>query len=184
MRHEAPYGDLRERTVVVTGGNGGIGLGLAVGVGRAGAEVAIWGRSEAKNRIAVESLEEMGIVAHAIVCDVSNESSVVDAMTATLSRFERVDAMFANAGTAGNESAFVDLSLDDWHAVMRVDVDGVFLSLRAAARHMGERGGGGDDSFMKERCDRAALPHRLASMVRVESTRRRDHPRLHVDACA
>ena len=143
MRHEAPYGDLRERTVVVTGGNGGIGLGLAVGVGRAGAEVAIWGRSEAKNRIAVESLEEMGIVAHAIVCDVSNESSVVDAMTATLSRFERVDAMFANAGTAGNESAFVDLSLDDWHAAMRVDVDGVFLSLRAAARHMGERGGGG-----------------------------------------
>ena len=85
MRHEAPYGDLRERTVVVTGGNGGIGLGLAVGVGRAGAEVASWGRSEAKNRVAVESLEEMGIVAHAIVCDVSNESSVVDAMTATLS---------------------------------------------------------------------------------------------------
>ncbi len=143
MPDEAPSGDLRGRTVVVTGGNGGIGLGLAVGVGRAGADVAIWGRNEAKNAAAVASLEELGIAAQAFVFDVSQESSVDDAMQATLSRCERVDAMFANAGTAGHESPFVDLALEDWRAVMSVDVDGVFLSLRAAARHMVERGGGG-----------------------------------------
>jgi NAD(P)-dependent dehydrogenase (short-subunit alcohol dehydrogenase family) len=143
MPEELPYGDLRGRTVVVTGGNGGIGLGLATGVGRAGAQVAIWGRNEAKNQAAVTSLEHLDIVVHAVGCDVSDEASVGDAMHATLARFGRVDAMFANAGTAGHESPFVDLSFDDWRAVMRVDVDGVFLSLRAAARHMVERGEGG-----------------------------------------
>ena len=76
MREEVPHGDLRGRTVVVTGGNGGIGLGLATGVGRAGAEVAIWGRNETKNRTAITSLGELGIVAHAVVCDVSDEASV------------------------------------------------------------------------------------------------------------
>jgi NAD(P)-dependent dehydrogenase (short-subunit alcohol dehydrogenase family) len=143
MSSEVPYGDLRGRTVVVTGGNGGIGLALAVGVGRAGAQVAIWGRNAAKNAAAVASLAELGVTSHAVVCDVSEEASVDDAMGATLARFGRVDALFANAGTAGHEAPFVDLTLDDWRAVMRVDVDGVFLTLRAAARHMVERGEGG-----------------------------------------
>lgn len=134
---------LAGRTVVVTGGNGGIGLALASGVGRAGAQVAIWGRNASKNAAAVESLVGQGIIAHGLVCDVSDETSVDVAMASTLDHFGRVDVMFANAGTAGSEIKFVDLTLDDWRAVMSVDVDGVFLSLRAAARHMidADRGG-------------------------------------------
>jgi hypothetical protein len=64
-------------------------------------------------------------------------------MTATLDRFGRVDAVFANAGVGGRETRFVDLSLEDWRALMRVDLDGAFLSLREGARHMVERGEGG-----------------------------------------
>jgi NAD(P)-dependent dehydrogenase (short-subunit alcohol dehydrogenase family) len=129
----AEYGNLRGRTVVVTGGNGGIGLALAHGVGRAGASVSIWGRNAAKNDAAQASLEAEGITAHATVCDVS-EAEVDAAMAATLARFGSIDTLFANAGVAGAEVKFIDLSLEEWRALMGVDVDGAFLSLRAAAK--------------------------------------------------
>ncbi len=131
------------RTVVVTGGNGGIGLALARGVGRAGATVAVWSRNEEKNAAAVELLTDEGVTAFAFGCDVRHEEQVAAAMSATLARFAKVDALFANAGIGGAEVPFVDLSLADWRELMSVDVDGAFLSLREGARHMLDRGEGG-----------------------------------------
>jgi NAD(P)-dependent dehydrogenase (short-subunit alcohol dehydrogenase family) len=135
-------GRLRGRTVVVTGGNRGIGLGIARGVGRAGAAVAIWGRDEARNTDAVAELVAEGIRAVAVRCDVSQEPSVTDAFAATLASFGAVDCLFANAGITG-VTPFIDMSLDEWHRVLSVNLDGVFLCFRAAARHMVERGEGG-----------------------------------------
>jgi NAD(P)-dependent dehydrogenase (short-subunit alcohol dehydrogenase family) len=138
-----PFGDLRGRVAVVTGGNGGIGLSMATGIARSGAAVAVWGRSEAKNAAAVESLRAEGVDAAAFVCDVGDETAVDAAMAATLERFGKVDALVANAGVAGGETRFVDMTLEEWQALMRIDVDGAFLTLRAGARHMVTRGEGG-----------------------------------------
>lgn len=131
------------RTVVVTGGNGGIGLALARGVGRAGAAVGIWARNDEKNDAAVQLLADDGVSAFAVGCDVRHEEQISAAMSATIARFGKVDALFANAGVGGAEVRFVDLSLADWRDLMSVDVDGAFLSLREGARHMLERGEGG-----------------------------------------
>lgn len=128
---------------MITGGNGGIGLALARGVAEAGAQVCLWARNEDKNRAAIEQLRTVGAEAHSEGCDVTDESAVANAMAATVRRFGKVDALFANAGVAGSEVRFVDLTLRDWREVMSVNVEGSFLCLREGARHMTERGEGG-----------------------------------------
>jgi NAD(P)-dependent dehydrogenase (short-subunit alcohol dehydrogenase family) len=135
--------DLTGRVVVVTGGNGGIGLGLAHGVARAGATVAVWGRDEPKNRRAAAELTEAGHEAVAFGCDVTDEEQVVDTFARTVAELGRVDTFFANAGITGNAARFVDMTLEEWRRVFRVNVDGTFLCLREAARHMVARGEGG-----------------------------------------
>jgi NAD(P)-dependent dehydrogenase (short-subunit alcohol dehydrogenase family) len=136
-------GRLDGRVVVVTGGNGGIGLGMADAMALAGADVAIWGRDEAKNAAAVDRLRHHGHRAESFAVDVSNEASVDDTFARTVDTMGRVDSLFANAGTPGNGVPFWQQSLDEWRRVMSVNLDGVFLCLRAAAAHMVERGEGG-----------------------------------------
>jgi NAD(P)-dependent dehydrogenase (short-subunit alcohol dehydrogenase family) len=132
--------DLTGHVALVTGGNGGIGLGLAQALLGAGASVAIWGTSEEKNERALDALGER---AAAFACDVADEVAVDAAMAATLERFGKLDSCFANAGTAGGGRHFTDIELDEWRRILRVNLDGTFLTLRAAARHMVERGEGG-----------------------------------------
>src|SRR3954451_25006306 len=134
---------LTDRTVLVTGGNGGIGLAAARACGLAGARVVIWGRNTDKNDHALSGLRGEGIAAHDFACDVSNEADVENVFRASVAAAGgRIDSVFANAGRGGTGHAFVDLSLDDWHAVLAPNLDGVFLTFRAAARHMIEAGGG------------------------------------------
>ncbi len=135
--------DLRGKVVLVTGGNSGIGLGMAEGVAAAGADVCIWGRQEDKNALARGTLEKHGTRVLALRCDVSDEKQVEEAFAQTLARLGRVDACFANAGTASFVRSFTELSLAEWRRVLSVNLEGAFLTLRAAARHMVERGGGG-----------------------------------------
>jgi NAD(P)-dependent dehydrogenase (short-subunit alcohol dehydrogenase family) len=140
----AAGGALAGRTVLVTGGNGGIGLGMAAGCARAGARVVIWGRSAEKNERAVGELTALGATAHAFVCDVGEPAAVAGTFAASLEAAGgRVDAVFANAGTTGDGTPFLELPLDEWHRVLRTNLDGVFLTMQAAARHMVDRGGGG-----------------------------------------
>src|SRR5271157_3239024 len=134
--------DLSGRVVIVTGGNSGIGLGIARGVARAGASVAIWSRRAERNAEAVAELEALGATAIGIQCDVSDEGNVAAAMRATLGRFGRLDCLVANAGTAGKQS-FTDMSLNEWHRVLQVNLDGAFLCLREAARVLVGQGQGG-----------------------------------------
>ncbi len=138
-----PNDTLNGRTVLITGGNGGIGLGMATAVAAAGAQVVVWGRDGSKNDDAVGRLRASGATAHALVCDVGDEDQIVGAFARSVELAGgRIDAVFANAGTSGRGTPFLDLSLDEWHRVMRVNLDGVFLTLRTAARHMVEQGGG------------------------------------------
>lgn len=135
--------DLTGRVAVVTGGNGGIGLGYARGLAEAGASVAIWGRSEDKNQSAARELRSLGAEVLAVSCDVSDEAEVRGAFAATLERFQRVDACFANAGTGGRGTRFIEMTLEEWREIFRINSEGVFLTLREAARHMLDRGDGG-----------------------------------------
>jgi NAD(P)-dependent dehydrogenase (short-subunit alcohol dehydrogenase family) len=134
--------DLSGKAVLVTGGNSGIGLGMAEALAAAGASVAIWGTSEVKNAAALERLSAFGGKAIALRCDVGDERRVRLAFDETAAAFGRVDACFANAGVPGPITRFCELSLDQWHGLMRVNLDGVFLTFQVAARHMAAAGGG------------------------------------------
>lgn len=134
--------DLTGRTVVITGGNSGLGLGMAHGVGRAGAAVAIWSRTASRNEAAVGELREAGIDASSVACDTADEAGIEQAMRLTLEHHGRIDSLIANAGIASS-SPIVDTDLEDWHRVLRTNLDGTFLCARAVARHLVERGEGG-----------------------------------------
>ena len=135
--------DLTGKVAIVTGGNGGIGLGFARGLAKAGAAVAVWGRNVAKNADAVAELTELGAEVVALACDVSSEESVEAAFAGTVERFGHVDAVFANAGVGARGTRFTEMDLEEWRDIFRVNSEGVFLTMRAAARHMVERGQGG-----------------------------------------
>jgi NAD(P)-dependent dehydrogenase (short-subunit alcohol dehydrogenase family) len=134
--------DLTGHVALVTGGNSGIGLGMARGIAKAGGKLALWGRNAEKNTVAVAELRALGADAEAFVCDVAREAEIVRAMTETLARFGRVDSCFANAGM-GVSKPFVEMALADWNAVLDVNLTGVFLSFRESVKHMIARGGGG-----------------------------------------
>ena len=135
--------DLSEKVFIITGGNGGIGLGLAEGIAEAGGAVAIWARNEEKNTDAVRALQDMGAEAKSYICDVSNEEDVIRTLASTVKDFGRVDRLFANAGRGGTGTPFVDTSLEEWRKVMAVNLDGVFLCLREASRQLISQGSGG-----------------------------------------
>lgn len=138
----APF-DLGGRVALVTGGNGGIGLGLAEGLAAAGAAVAIWGRDGARNGAALERLAAHGTQVAAFACDVADPAGVDVAFAQTLDAFGRVDACFANAGVLGEGTSFLETSPEQFRRVVAVNLEGTFLTFQAAARHMVERGEGG-----------------------------------------
>jgi NAD(P)-dependent dehydrogenase (short-subunit alcohol dehydrogenase family) len=136
--------DLVGKVALVTGGNSGIGLGMAEALAAAGAAVCIWGTSEDKNRTAEDRLRAGGGRVLAVRCDVGDEVAVERAFAETVATLGRIDACFANAGVSGGRvEGFLQMSTEEWRRVMRVNLDGAFFTLRAAARHMVERGGGG-----------------------------------------
>lgn len=147
----APF-DLSDKCALVTGGNGGIGLGMAKGLVRAGAGVAIWGTNADKNAAALAALEEAAGGAPggssgkklALQCNVADEQSVERAFAETVEALGKVDACFANAGvSSGRNKSFAEMTTEEWRRVMGVNLEGTFFTFRAAVKHMLERGQGG-----------------------------------------
>ncbi|WP_299192268.1 SDR family oxidoreductase [uncultured Erythrobacter sp.] len=137
--------DLTGRVAVITGGNGGLGLSMARGLVKAGANVAIWARNEAKNASALADLNALGGgKALAMVCDVSEDAEVKEAMATTLEAFGRVDAAFANAGISGARTRVQDMTVEGWDRTMAVNARGPALTYKHITRHMIERAQNGD----------------------------------------
>ena len=136
--------DLSGKVAVITGGNGGIGLGYARAVAAAGAEVSVWGTNADKNAAALAELQAINPSASALQCDVSSEEQVEECMAAVVERHGRIDACFPNAGIGTqNQKGFHEHSNDDWFSVIDVNLHGVFFTLRAATRQMIAQGEGG-----------------------------------------
>jgi NAD(P)-dependent dehydrogenase (short-subunit alcohol dehydrogenase family) len=145
METPKPIFDLSGRVAVITGGNGGIGLGIARALAAAGCDVSIWGRNADKNQAASASMASCAGKVDTRICDVSDSASVKAAMAATLDRFGRVDGCFANAGIGGGgRHAFIDRTEEQWRRMFATNLDGVFHVFQVAARHMTERASAGD----------------------------------------
>ena len=118
--------DLTGKNVVVTGGNGGIGLGMAQGLAQAGARVIVAARNAQKSAAAVEALKALGSDSFALEVDVADEASVQKAFDEAAARCGRLDILINNAGTTVRKP--VDqLALDEWHKVMDTNLTSAFL---------------------------------------------------------
>ncbi len=136
--------DLSGKVAVITGGNGGIGLGFARAIAAAGGDVSVWGTNAEKNAKAEAELKEINPSASALQCNVADEAAVEASMAAVVERYGRIDACFPNAGIGGkNQKPFYEHSNEDWFDVMDVNLHGVFYTLRAATKQMVEQGEGG-----------------------------------------
>ena len=128
--------DLGGHVALVTGGNGGIGLGMATALAGQGASVAIWGTNPAKNAAAAEQLRAIGNPVLDLVCDVGDHQAVIDGMATVVAELGRIDSCFVNAGVGGQAPSFVGMSEDEWHRVMRVNLDGAFFTAQEAVKQM------------------------------------------------
>ena len=137
--------DLSGRVAVITGGNGGLGLGMARGLAKAGAHVAIWARNSAKNAAAVEELRGAGAGdVLALTCDLAEEAQIAAALEQTLGAFGRVDVCFANAGIPGAGTAIADITAEGWDHTLAINTRGPALTYKHVTRHMIERAAAGD----------------------------------------
>ena len=133
--------DLRGTVAVVTGGNGGIGLGMARGLAGAGADIAVVGRNEAKSKAAVEELSQRGVRAIAVTTDVTDKAAV-EAMIARVGKeLGRIDILVNNAGMSIRKQP-EQYTLAEWHTVMDSNLTSAFLCSQAAFPAMKQGGAG------------------------------------------
>lgn len=135
--------DLSGKTALVTGGNGGIGLGMAEAMAEAGANIVIWGTNAEKNEAARTKLAAIGVKTLTSKVDVSQENQVIDAFGEAVRQMGRIDTVIANAGIGFGAPSFMELKLETFRKVMGVNLEGAFFTFREAARHMTSRDGGG-----------------------------------------
>lgn len=137
--------DLSGRVVMATGGNSGIGLAFLTGCARQGADVVIWDRDAGRHDAARAILREAGASrVHVETVDVSDETAVASALSATVGAMGRLDCVLANAGFTSRAPAFPDMTSEMYHSLLGVNLHGAFYTLREATRHMRERALAGD----------------------------------------
>ena len=136
--------DLSGKVALVTGGNGGIGLAMADAMAQAGADVVIWGRNAQKNDVAEKQLKVHGTRVLVQAVNVAEEDDVISGMDQLVAQMGRLDMAVANAGIVGTMSPVTKMTKAQYREVIEINQDGVFFTLREAARHMVDRVKGGD----------------------------------------
>jgi 2-deoxy-D-gluconate 3-dehydrogenase len=133
--------DLTGRVAVVTGGNGGIGLGMAEGMAAAGATIVLAGRNAAKGAAAVKTIKDAGGKAEFAEVDVTSETSCRALIDGAAERHGKLNILVNNAGTNIRKTPDI-LKLEEWHAVMDTNLTSAFVCTHAAYPHMKKAGGG------------------------------------------
>lgn len=133
--------DLSGKVAIVTGGNGGIGLGMAKGLAEAGAAVVVAGRNEAKNAEAVAELARLGARAIAVPVEVTSEESCRAMVARAVRELGRLDILINNAGTNIRKRP-EEYSLAEWHTILETNLTSAFLCSQAAYPEMKKAGGG------------------------------------------
>ena len=133
--------NLNDKVAMVTGGNKGIGLGMARGLVKAGASVAIAGRSRASNEKAAETLRKLGGAAMPIELDVTDSAAIAEAVEAVVGHWGHLDILVNNAGTQIRGRPH-DLAEEDWHTVLDTNLTSAFLCSKACYPHFKRAGGG------------------------------------------
>jgi 2-deoxy-D-gluconate 3-dehydrogenase len=133
--------DLTGRVAIVTGGNGGIGLGMAKGMTAAGATVVVAGRNGKKNAAAVQELERNGGKAAAVETDITDEGSCRAMCDEAAKRFGRLDILVNNAGISIRKQPEA-FTLAEWREVIDTNLSAAFVCAQAAYPHMTKAGGG------------------------------------------
>jgi len=136
--------DLTGKVALVTGGNGGIGLGMAKGLALAGAKVVIWGLNPEKNEAASANLKSIGGEVLVKRVDVGDESAVVAGVAEAIDALGRLDFVAANAGIGGGAASFAEFSTEQWRRVTTINLDAVFWTFREGCKHMVARAQSGD----------------------------------------
>jgi NAD(P)-dependent dehydrogenase (short-subunit alcohol dehydrogenase family) len=139
----APF-NLKGKVALVTGGNRGIGFGMAEALAQAGADVVIWGSNAEFNAAAEGKLTAYGVRIKAQQVNVADETAVAEGMEEAVAAMGRVDTVIANAGIGGGAKSFAEFPTEVYRRVLSVNLDGVFFTLREAAKHMVARAASGD----------------------------------------
>ncbi len=133
--------DLTGKVALVTGGNGGIGLGMARGLAKAGASIVIAARNQEKSEAAAEELRGLGRSVLCLPVDVADEQSIKDMTAAALAEFGRIDCLIANAGINIRRPP-QDYTVEEWKSVIDTNLNGPFYCAQAVYPAMKAQGGG------------------------------------------
>jgi len=133
--------DLGGRVAIVTGGNGGIGLGLARGLADAAANIAIVGRNETKSKAAVDDLAARGVKAASVVADVTDKEAVARMVERVTTEFGRIDILVNNAGINVRKPPHA-LAIEEWESVIDTNLTSAFLCSKAVYPAMKAAKGG------------------------------------------
>lgn len=150
--------DCSGKVTLVTGGNGGIGLGFAMGVAKMGGDVAIWARNADKNAAARAQLEAAGagrVMTYQV--DVASEEQILAGYDRLLADFGRIDCVFANSGASPSYNSVFDMPTEKWHEFLDVALHGAFITLREGARHMVARAEAGEPGGSLVACGSLSL---------------------------
>jgi 2-dehydro-3-deoxy-D-gluconate 5-dehydrogenase len=133
--------DLAGNVAIVTGGNGGIGRGIALGLAEAGASIAILARNEEKSRATLKEIEAHGVKAITLTLDVTRRDDLRPAFEEVERKLGPVTILVNNAGVAVSKSV-LKYSTDDWDRVIETNLNSVFFLSQIAAQSMAQRSGG------------------------------------------
>jgi NAD(P)-dependent dehydrogenase (short-subunit alcohol dehydrogenase family) len=150
--------DCTGKVTLVTGGNGGIGLGFARGVARMGGDLAIWARNADKNEAARQDLLAAGAGrVETYQVDVSTEQAILAGYDRLMADFGRIDCVFANSGGPPGFNSVFDMPAAEWHKFLDVALHGAFFTLREGARHMVARAEAGEPGGSLVACGSGSL---------------------------
>ena len=128
--------DLTGQVAIVTGGNGGIGRGIAIGLAQAGAAVAVFGRNDEKSQRVLSELKATGVPAIAVKVDMTNRAGLEPALNTVESELGSVSILVNNAGNVSLSGGVLNERPEDWDCVIETQLNSVFLLSKLAARSM------------------------------------------------